>query len=231
MNTSYLLDITMAAWLGVLTSVSPCPLATNIAAISYIGRRLNSKRWVLTAGLLYMIGRSAVYIILGAFLVTSAQSIPAVASFLQKYMNLLLGPILLIIGVVLLDVIPLTLGIPSVFTSKLNTHVDKAGIWGALILGIVFGLSFCPVSAGLFFGSLFSYALQHHSAVAFPAIYGIGTAVPVIGFAFLMTFAAHRIGKAFNSLTLFEKWSRRITAVVFVGAGLYYCSTNIFHFL
>jgi hypothetical protein len=162
------------------------------------------------------------YVILGAFLVSSAQLIPQVANFLQKYMNIILGPFLFFLGVVLLDIIPIGLKGVSVLTNGLRVRVENAGIWGAGILGIVFALSFCPVSAALFFGSLFSLAVNHESKIIIPALYGIGTAIPVLGFALLIAISTSLVGRAYNAITLFALWAKRITALVFMGAGIVY---------
>lgn len=230
METSFIIDLGMALWLGILTSISPCPLATNIAAISFIGRQLDRQKYVLLAGLTYMLGRTVTYTVLGAFLVTSAQLIPAVAMFLQKYMPVIIGPVLIIVGIILLGVIKFNFRGGGI-SDKLQSFVEKSGIFGAGILGIVFALSFCPPSAAIFFGSLFSIAMKHGSRIIMPSIYGIGTALPVIVFAFLAAFATNQVGKAFNKLTIFEKWARKITAVIFILAGIYCVLKNIFHIL
>jgi len=212
----------MALWFGILTSISPCPLATNIAAVSYIGRRPDQTGYALSAGVLYALGRMITYVILGVFLVSSAQSIPAVANFLQKYMNIILGPLLFFLGVVLLDILPITFGGISILANRLQGRVENAGIWGAGILGIVFALSFCPVSAALFFGSLFSLAISHESKIIIPALYGIGTAIPVLVFALLIAISTSLMGRVYNAITLFALWAKRITALIFMGAGILY---------
>jgi cytochrome c-type biogenesis protein len=222
------LDMGMAVWFGILTSISPCPLATNLTAISFIGRRVDQAGYVFSAGLLYMFGRMLTYAILGAILVSSVQFISPVAMFLQTYMVYLLGPALIIIGIVLLDIVKIPIG-QGRLAERLQKRAEQAGIWGAGLMGIVFALSFCPISAGLFFGSLFALALQHHSPLLFPSLYGIGTALPVLIFAFLLAFAANVVGKIFQKLTVFEIWARRITGVVFILAGVYLCLTQLMH--
>ena len=226
---SYLFAMGMSLWFGVLTSISPCPLATNIAAISYIGRRVDRAGSILVSGFLYMLGRMATYVVLGTVLISSTQLIPDVANFLQKYMNIALGPMLIIIGILLLDIIKLN--IPGVMggSDRMQQRVERTGIWGAGLLGVVFALSFCPVSAALFFGSLFSLALVHNSAFIMPCLYGIGTAIPVMGFAFLLAFSTQLVGRVFGRISLFESWARRITAIIFIAAGIYYCLQYIFH--
>jgi cytochrome c biogenesis protein CcdA len=213
-----IIDIGTAVWLGILTSISPCPLATNIAAISYVGRKVEKTRMVLFAGLLYTLGRTLAYVAVALLVSRSLQMIPGVSMFLQKYMNLAIGPLLLIVGVLLLGIFNFSLG--GGVGSKLQSRVDKMGVWGAGLLGIVFALAFCPVSAGLFFGALIPLAVKGN-AVLMSSLYGIGTAVPVIVFALILAFAANLLGTAFKKLTSIEIWVRRITAVVMLLVGVY----------
>ncbi len=212
------LEIGSALWLGILTSISPCPLATNIAAISYVGRRVEKTRLVLLAGLLYTFGRTFAYVGVAVLVTRSMQMIPGVSLFLQKYMNLAVGPLLVVVGVMLLGIFSFSFG--GSLGSNLQGRVDRMGVWGAGLLGIVFALAFCPVSAGLFFGALIPLAIKSN-AVLMSTLYGIGTAVPVIGFSLLLAFAAHLIGAAFKKLTAIELWVRRATAVVMILIGIY----------
>lgn len=223
----YVVALGSAVWLGILTSISPCPLATNIAAISYIGKRVDRPGSVLLSGLMYTIGRMLTYVILGVLVVTSILSIPDVAMFLQQNMNKALGPILIIVGLLLLGLFNLRL--PGFGASERVTgRVEKWGIWGAGALGFLFALSFCPVSAALFFGSLIPLAVDHQSSVMMPIVYGVGTALPVVVFAVLIALGAKWVGTAFNKISVFEKWARRITAVAFILVGIYYSLIYIF---
>ena len=218
---SYLLALGSAAWLGILTSISPCPLATNIAAISYIGKRLDNPKAVMLSGLMYTVGRMVTYTALGALVVGSVLSIPEVAMFLQKHMNKALGPVLIVAGVLLLDMVRLRAYGGGV-SDKLALRVQKWGIWGSLALGVLFALSFCPISAALFFGSLIPIAIDHQSSLVMPMVYGIGTALPVVAFAILIAMGARFLGNIFNKVSVFEKWARRVTAVAFIIVGGYY---------
>jgi cytochrome c biogenesis protein CcdA len=211
----------MAIWFGILTSISPCPLATNITAISFIGRRVDSVGQVFISGLLYTAGRMASYIVLGILLVSSTQLIPPVANFLQQYMVYLLGPSLIIIGILLLDIFKINFGSNGIVGTGLQKKFESSGIWGALLMGIIFAISFCPISAALFFGSLFSLAIKNQSMVIIPSVYGIGTALPVLVFAFIIAFSVNRIGRIFDALKVFEKWARISTGMIFILAGLY----------
>ncbi len=224
---SYAFALGSAIWLGILTSISPCPLATNIAAISFIGRRVESPRRVLAAGLLYTLGRMLTYLVLGILIVASVLSIPELAMFLQQNMNKFLGPILIVVGMFLLNLISLSLP-GGGWGSNMQGKVDRFGIWGAGMLGLLFALSFCPVSAALFFGSLIPLALDHQSSIVMPTVYGVGTALPVIVFAFVIAMSTRMVGVMFNKLKTIEKWARRITGVVFILVGIYYTLVYIF---
>lgn len=216
-----------AFWLGILTSISPCPLATNIAAISYIGRRMGNSRQVFLTGLLYTLGRTLAYLGLAIVLVASVLSVPQISLFLQKYMNLVLGPILIVVGMFLLQLIQLNMGGGGV-NEGLQKRVDAMGIWGALLLGVVFALSFCPVSAALYFGSLIPLSLKVNSSVALPVLYGIGTALPVMVFAVILALSAQSVGKAYNILAKIEWWARIITGWIFILLGVWFSLKYIF---
>jgi cytochrome c biogenesis protein CcdA len=214
------LAVASALWLGILTSISPCPLATNIAAVSYVGRRVGSPGAVLLSGGLYTLGRAVAYLVLGAVAVWGLMSMVSMSAILQGTFHRILGPLLIAIGLLLLGVFEIALPAMGV-SDKLQRRVDRAGVWGAGLLGIVFALSFCPLSAGLFFGSLVPLAVDRGSPLLLPLVYGIGTALPVAGFAVLLAAGAGWLGTALDRVQLFERWARRVTAVVFIGVGVY----------
>ena len=209
-----------AFWFGILTSVSPCPLATNITAISFVGRRSGSPSGVLLTGLLYTVGRALVYVAIAMLLVTSLLSAPTVSLTLQMWMNKLLGPVLILVGMVMLGLLRIRFR-GGGMSAQLQQRVERLGLAGALALGVLFALSFCPVSATLFFGSLLPLAVKHGSGVLLPLAYGVGTAVPVVVFAVVLAFGARWLGKLFERVTQVERWMRTITGVVFVGVGIY----------
>jgi cytochrome c-type biogenesis protein len=220
-----------ALWLGILTSVSPCPLATNIAAVSYIGKRVDRQRLVLLSGTLYTLGRTLGYFAIAFIAIRSMISLPVVSLFLQRHMNQFLGPILVIAGILVMDVIPIPWLRGNELAARLQGKIDKLGMLGAFLLGLVFALSFCPVSAALFFGSLIPLATQYQSSVLMPVAYGFGTALPVVVFSILLAFAAHRVSTAFNVLTRVEPWMRRFTGIIFIVVGGYYCLMYLFNVL
>jgi len=218
-----------ALWLGILTSISPCPLATNIAAVSFIGKNITCPYKTVMAGLIYTTGRILSYVLLGIIIVTGLLSIPAIANFLQHYINIILGPILILVGIILLEIIKINFSAGFASTG-LHEKVKKFGLFGALLLGIIFALSFCPISAALFFGSLLSLSIEHNSKILFPLVYGIGTGLPVVLFAIIIAFSANSLGKAYNSLVKFEFWMRKITGILFILAGIYFIATHVFNF-
>jgi cytochrome c biogenesis protein CcdA len=224
MTESILVPLASAFWLGILTSISPCPLTTNIAAISYVGRRVGRPASVLQAGLLYTAGRALAYLLLGVLLVGSLLSAPSLSQVLQKHMNMALGPVLIVVGLILLEVIHLPTGTGGGLSAALQNKADSLGIGGAGLLGMVFALSFCPTSAALFFGSLLPLAVQQQSSLLIPGIYGLATGLPVLLFALLLAFGANKVAQAFNRITAFERWARRLTGLLFLVVGGYYCA-------
>jgi cytochrome c biogenesis protein CcdA len=217
-----------AIWLGVLTSISPCPLATNIAAMSFISRNVQRTSSAVLSGVAYTVGRTLTYLVLGILLVSASHAAPAVSMFLQQKIKLFTGPLLIVVGVVLLDVVRLALPVPSL-PPRLQERLARSGPLGALALGGVFALSFCPASAALFFGSTFGLAVAHNSRLLIPSLYGIGTAAPVVVFGLVVALSTHAVGVIFHRVTIFEKWARRVSGLVFVVAGLYLVLTVNLH--
>ena len=215
-----------ALWLGVLTSISPCPLATNVAAVSFLSKKINHPKAVLWAGSAYTFGRMIAYAILGMIIITSIVSVPSAANFLQKYMNRVLGPLLFMVGLFLLDVI--RFNIPGFTLSKEKQEsLAKSGTKGAFLLGAIFALSFCPISAGLFFGSLIPLALNSKVGIVLPLFYGIGTGLPVMVFAVGIALGVSSASYWFHKIAAIEKYTRRITGIIFVAVGLYFIWNHI----
>ena len=225
--SEFLLAIVTAAWLGFLCSISPCPLATNIAAISFVGRKVGKVGAVLGAGLLYTLGRTLTYAILGMLLVGGLTAASALSHVLQKYMNLLMGPLLILVAMVLLGLIRFRTGSGGGIGESVRRRAEQFGVCGAFLLGVLFALSFCPTSAALFFGSLLPLAVRLESGVILPGVFGIATGLPVLLFAFLLAFSANKVGRAYHRLAGFEVWAQRITGVVFLAAGFYLTLTLI----
>jgi len=218
MTDSSIIGVATAFWLGVLTSISPCPLTTNIAAVSFVGKRVDSAAEVFFAGLCYTIGRATAYAVLGAIVVTGILSIPGVSFFLQKNMHKFLGPVLIISGILMFGIVPLKAGI-SFDVMRIQDRAGKMGMLSSFLLGALFALAFCPVSAAIFFGSLIPISIKHSSYIFFPAVYGIGTGLPVLVFAMVIALGAGSLGKLFDAMTKVELWARRATAAVFIGIG------------
>jgi len=224
--TEMLIGSASAFWLGILTSISPCPLASNVAAISFLSKKIVHPALVFISGLAYTLGRMVSYAILGWIIVSSLLSVPQAAQFLQKYMGKALGPILILTGLVLLEIIPLRL--PGLSLSqKQQNKLAESGAPGAFLLGFIFALAFCPVSAALFFGSLIPLAINSKSGIVLPFIYGIGTALPVFVFAIAIALGVTSLSHWFGKIAKLERYTRRITGVVFILVGLYYAGIYI----
>ncbi|MFH1506957.1 MAG: aromatic aminobenezylarsenical efflux permease ArsG family transporter [Candidatus Omnitrophota bacterium] len=215
-----------ALWLGIMTSISPCPLATNIAAISFLSKKITHPFLVLLSGVAYTVGRMVSYAVLGYILINSILSIPQVAQFLQKYMVRALGPLLIITGLILLEIIKISL--PGLSLShKYHNRLVEAGVPGAFLLGVIFALAFCPVSAALFFGSLIPLSLNSKAGTLLPFIYGVGTGLPVLLFAVAIALGVTSLSYWFHRITKLEYYTRRITGGIFILVGLYYTGIYI----
>jgi len=222
-----LIAFASAFWLGILTSISPCPLATNIAAVSFLAKKLIHQRIVFWSGISYTLGRMLTYAILGFIIIYSFLSVPSVANFSQKYMNKVLGPILIIVGLFLLDILKFNIRGLSVSQEK-QDNLAKLGIKGSFVLGLLFALSFCPVSAALFFGSLIPLSLKYKFGIILPFIYGIATGLPVSIFVLLIALGVKSLNYWYKKAVEFEIYARKITAVIFILVGIYYLLAYVF---
>lgn len=218
----FLLASLSCLWFGILTSISPCPLATNIVATTYIGKQIQSRNGALLAGLAYALGRMAAYALLCVLVVKGLLSIPGVSMFLQRHMNQVLGPVLILAGLLVLKVIPLPMPDFGVGDTRAK-RLAQAGAPGAVFLGFLFALSFCPISAALFFGSVIPLSLKFQSLVWLPLSYGIGTAAPVILFACALAASTRLAGRFLKGIARVERPIRWITGAVFVLTGCWFC--------
>jgi cytochrome c-type biogenesis protein len=206
--------------LGLMTAISPCPLATNITAIAFIGKDINNKHRVFINGIIYTLGRAITYTAIGLIFYFGASQFE-ISGFIQKWGEKLLGPLLIIIGVLMLDFIKINFpGLGNL--SKKVEEKSKSGFWGVLLLGIVFALAFCPYSGVLYFGMLIPITITSASGLYLPLIFAIGTGLPVIIFAWLIAYTVGGIGGVFNKLKVFEIWFRRVVSIIFIIVGIYY---------
>lgn len=218
--------ISTAIWLGLVTAVSPCPLATNLAAVTYIGRQVGEPRKVLWSGLAYGVGRVLAYAVLGGLITAAVLSATSISSVLQDTMAKIIGPLLIVIGMLLLNLIPSpALGTPF---AKSAQRYGGSGIFGAGLLGFLCALAFCPVSAALFFGSLIPLSIEHEHGLLYPTIYGLATAFPVVILGAGLALGAHWAGTILKQLPRIEQVSRLVTGVVFILAGLYLTAKYVF---
>lgn len=212
--------------LGIMTAISPCPMATNITAIGYISKDIESRRKVFYNGLLYTAGRAFSYTLIGVILFFGASKFH-ISKALQYNGERLLGPLLVIVGVLMLDFIRIQLPAFSKLTEKIGRKKRKNTSLNALLLGILFAVAFCPYSAVLYFGMLIPITVSSPSGLYLPVIYAIATGLPVIIAAWVLAFSISSIGSFYNKIKLFEKWFRRFVAIVFIIIGIYY--TYIFY--
>jgi cytochrome c-type biogenesis protein len=215
-----------AFFLGLMTAISPCPLATNITAIAFISRKIDNSRHTLFAGCIYTLGRMVAYVAVASVFVLFGMNIQAVALGLQHYGELLLGPFLIVCGIYLLGLIPLE-QLPggdrlSRYTSGLSPRLAEKGYLGAFLLGIVFAMSFCPFSAVLFFAMLIPLAIGAGDPILIPAVFAIATGVPVIIISCLLVQGIDRCKGMVHHIQDLEPWIRRAVAFIFILIGLYY---------
>jgi cytochrome c-type biogenesis protein len=206
--------------LGLMTAISPCPLATNISAIGFISRNLENRRRVFFNGLVYTLGRVISYTGLAVIIYFGASKVD-IASVFQGWGEKLLGPVLVIIGLFMLDVIKIKFPGFSKLTESVGEK-GKGSYWSTLLLGMIFALAFCPYSGVLYFVMLIPLTVASASGLYLPVVFAIGTGLPVIIFAWLLAYAVGNVGKLYNRIKIFELWFRRIVAFLFILVGIYF---------
>jgi cytochrome c-type biogenesis protein len=220
-----LLDSSTMPWLtaillGLMTAISPCPLATNITAIGFISKDLKNRNRIFFNGLFYTLGRAISYTLIPLIIFIGADQFKF-SGFFQKYGEKIIGPLLLIIGVFMLDII--RINFPGL--GRLSENMEKRKSWrfiDALLLGVVFALAFCPYSGVLYFGMLVPLTISSASGLYLPLIFAIATAIPVIIIAWVLAYTVSVIGSVYNKIKVFELWFRRVIASVFIAVGSYY---------
>lgn len=206
--------------LGLMTAISPCPLATNISAIGFISRDIENRRRVFLKGFIYTLGRAITYTAIGIVLYFGASKMKVTMLF-QGWGEKLLGPVLILIGLLMLDFITVRVPGISTMTEKIGES-SRRSYWGTLLLGIIFAMAFCPYSGVLYFVMLIPLTITSASGLYLPLVFALATGLPVIIFAWLLAYAVGNVGKLYNRIKVFELWFRRIVAVLFISVGIYY---------
>ncbi|MGI6717549.1 MAG: aromatic aminobenezylarsenical efflux permease ArsG family transporter [Bacteroidales bacterium] len=212
--------------LGIMTAISPCPLAMNITATAYLSKDITNKRKVLFNGIFYTLGRMFSYTALASLIFFGASKFH-IARWFQQIDGIWIGIAFIVIGILMLDFIKLSIPFLSNWTSQLSKKQNKRNYWSAFLLGTLFALAFCPYGGMLYFGALIPLTITSSEGLLLPPIYSIATGLPVIIIAFLLAFSVANIGTFYNRMKSFEIWFRRIVAIIFIGIGIYYIIINI----
>jgi len=218
---NYNIPILTAFLLGVLTSISPCPLATNITAIAYISKEIKTAKHTLLNGIFYTLGRGASYTILATLIYFGLSSFQ-ISSIFQGWGDKILGPVLIIIGLLMFGTIKINFGKGGERIEKIKIWLAQKGFIGSFLLGMLFALAFCPYSGVLFFGVLIPLVLKSAEDLLLPPIFALGTGLPVIIFSFIIAFAVQKLSQVFQIMQKIEKIMRYSVATIFVMAGIYY---------
>ena len=224
MGTSNI-PIVAAFFIGIMMAISPCPLATNITAIAYISRKIDNSKHTLLIGFTYALGRMFTYTIIASLIVFFGLNVQSASLALQKYGENIIGPLLIIIGIVMLDLFKVNFFSGNARLNSFKEKLSEKGLLGSFLLGVIFALTFCPFSAVLFFGMLIPLSLKTGDGLILPSVFAFATGLPVIIFSFIMVYSISKLGLIMDKVQTFEKWSRKIASVVFIGVGTYYLMT------
>ena len=220
--TSLNIPVISALLIGVVATIGPCTMATNIAALAYISRRVADRKYAVTTGALYTLGRMFTYSVIGVLIILAGLKTPGISTFVQDIGEKALGPFLIIVGIALLFIDRLSFGRGGNSLSQMGSKVADWGMLGGFPLGAIFALAFCPVSATLFFMVLIPLALKSAGGVTLPAFFALGTGIPVLLFGTLLSFGMSGVTGWLNTITRVEKYIRIAMAIIFIAVGIYY---------
>ena len=217
------IPVITAFLLGLLTAISPCPLATNITAIGFISKDIGNRNKIFLGGLLYTLGRVVAYTVLGIILISilkEGSSMFSLQKGISKYGEILIAPVLIFVGVFMLfgD----RLNLPKFGFSGTGKAEKLKGNLGSLLLGVLFALAFCPTSGLFYFGMLIPMSAAEPGGYLLPIVYAVATGLPVILVAWILAYSVAGIGKFYNRIQVFQKWFNRVVAVLFIAVGIYY---------
>ena len=216
--------ILIAFLLGILTAISPCPLATNIASIGYISRDIENRKAIFIKGVLYTFGRILAYTVLGIILISILEegaSVFGIQKYVSKWGELLIGPVLILIGLFMLFGDKLNL--PKFGFNGSGESYSKKGGWGAFLLGVLFALAFCPSSGMLYFGMLIPLSVSSTAGWLLPVIYAFATALPVLAVAWILAYSVQNISTFYGKIQTIQKWLNLVVGILFLIVGIYYC--------
>jgi len=219
-----LLSMAGAFWLGILASLSPCPLATNIAALSYLLQSGTDSRKIALSSFSYVLGRTLVTVLLGVLVLQGLFAVPGLSGALQNYLNRYVGPLLMLVSIFVLELLPLGPSLSQIIPLRRFSR----GWGGSFLLGTLFGLALCPVSAALFFGALIPLAIEENSLIILPLLFGIGTGLPVAGAAICAGLGMEFLSGMLLSVESLQRWIRILTGTILLVIGLYFTLTQTY---
>lgn len=221
------IPVVAAFFIGLMTALSPCPLTTNITAVAYISRRISDGKNTILVGLLYTLGRVIAYTLLAAFIVYVSVNSREVSIILQEYGELILGPFLLIAGLVMVEEININLPSGGTKFEGLKQKLGEKGYLGGFLLGFIFALSFCPFSAVLYFGMLIPLAIKNNDALLIPSVFAFATGLPVILSSILLVKSVSTLGRIMRKTQAIERAVRKGVAAIFIVVGLYFTALTL----
>ena len=217
--------------LGLLTAISPCPLATNIAAIGFIGKNIEDRKAIFKRGIYYTVGRILAYTVLGIILISilkEGASMFGIQKAISKWGELLIGPVLLIIGLYMLFGDKINLPKFGFDGGEKGERLAGKGLWGALLLGVLFAMAFCPSSGIFYFGMLIPMSVTASAGWLLPVLFAVATSLPVLVVAWILAFSVEKVGEVYGKIQTVQKWLNIIVGTIFVLVGIYYCITTYF---
>lgn len=208
-----------AVLFGLIGATSPCQLTTNLSAIAYVSRRPGEGRAWMEA-VTYTLGKVLVYTAAGGAVIALGLEIQSSTVPVVVVARKLLGPLLIVIGLMFLGLLNLRMSAGERLTEAIQRRISVRGAWGAFLMGVVFSFAFCPTLFLLFFGLTIPLGLRSEAGLLVPGLFAVGTALPLLAYAGLLAAGSGLAGGYALRLSRGYPVVRRIAGVIFILAGI-----------
>jgi len=218
------IPLVSALLFGLIGATAPCQLSTNVAALAFLSRGVSNPSRVWGQTLAFVVGKVTVYLLVGGAVVAlglqisqfSGTAIPVVV-----FARRALGPLLVVVGLFLLGVLKTQFTLGGRFSAWLEEKAGRRqGLIPAYLLGVAFSFTFCPTLFWLFFGLTIPLAIASPGGLLFPGVFAMGTALPVLALAALLTSGVVGVRETVKRFKAADVWIQRVVGGLFILIGI-----------
>lgn len=219
------LPLVSALLFGLMGTLAPCQLSTNVAALAFLSRGAGNTRRLWGQTLAFISGKVTVYLLVGGGVVLLSLQLNQVSETVIPVVVVArraLGPLLVIVGLFMLGLVKLPVSLGGRFSAWLENKVGhQQGMIPAYLLGVAFSFTFCPTLFWLFFGLTIPLAIASPGGVLFPGVFALGTVLPVLGLAAVIASGRVNMGAFVKRFKTANVWVQKVVGVIFIVIGLH----------